>query len=62
MENQRLFPHVGAKVPLNYSILERLAQEGRTEADSQPDADRAAWEMAVTKHVKERASDGLRDV
>jgi hypothetical protein len=68
MENQRPFPHVGAKVPLNYSMLERLAQEGRTqaslgtEADSQPDADRAAWEMAVTKHVKERASDGLRDV
>jgi hypothetical protein len=68
MENQRLFPHVGAKVPLNYSMLERLAQEGRTqasggtEADSQPDADRAAWETAVTKHVKERASDGLRDV
>jgi Leucine-rich repeat (LRR) protein len=26
MENQKLFPHVGAKVPLNYSMLERLAQ------------------------------------
>ncbi len=68
MENQRLFPHVGAKVPLNYSMLERLAQEGRaqasvgTEADSQSDADCAAWEMAVTKHVEERASDGLWDV
>ena len=80
MENQRprlyfpllryhlLFPHVGAKVPLNYSMLERLAQEGRTEAsggteaDSQPDAARAGWEMAATKHVKERATDGLRDM
>jgi hypothetical protein len=68
MEDQRLFPHVGAKVPLNYSMLERLTQEGRTqasggtEADSQPDADRAAWETTVTKNVKERASDGLRDV
>ncbi len=68
MENQRLFPHVGVKVPLNYSMLERLVQEGRTqasggtEADSQADAGRAAWETAVTKHVQERASDGLRDV
>jgi hypothetical protein len=32
IENQRLFPHFGAKVPLNYSMLERLAQEGRTRA------------------------------
>jgi Leucine-rich repeat (LRR) protein/GTPase SAR1 family protein len=68
MENQSLFPHVGVKVPLNYSMLERLAQEARTqvsgdtEADSHPDADRASWEVAVTKHVKERASDGLRCV
>jgi len=28
MEDTRLFAHVGAKVPLNYSMLERLAQEG----------------------------------
>ena len=29
MEDKRLFPHVGMQVPLNYSMLERLAQEGR---------------------------------
>jgi len=29
MENTQLFWHVGAKVPLNYSMLERLAHEGR---------------------------------
>jgi len=29
MKNTRLFWHVGAKVPLNYSMLERLAHEGR---------------------------------
>jgi len=28
MEDTRLFAHVGAKVPLNYSMLERLAHEG----------------------------------
>jgi len=31
MEETRLFAHVGAKVPLNYSMLERLAHEGREE-------------------------------
>jgi len=31
MEDTRLFAHVGAKVPLNYSILERLAHQGREE-------------------------------
>jgi len=31
MEDTQLFAHVGAKVPLNYSMLERLAQEGREE-------------------------------
>ena len=31
MEDTRLFAHVGAKVPLNYSMLERLAHEGREE-------------------------------
>ena len=38
MADQRLFPHVGQKVPLNYSMLERLAQEGRegSEANTIP--------------------------
>ena len=31
MEDTRLFAHVGAKVPLNYSMLERLAHQGRQE-------------------------------
>jgi len=31
MEDTRQFAHVGVKVPLNYSMLERLAQEGREE-------------------------------
>jgi hypothetical protein len=39
MENQRLFPQVGAKVPLNYSMLERLAQEGRTQASGGTETD-----------------------
>ena len=34
MADQRLFPHVGRKVPLNYSMLERLAQEGRDGSDA----------------------------
>ena len=29
MRDRRLFPHVGMKVPLNYSMLQRLAQDGR---------------------------------
>ena len=29
MDDQRLFPHVGGKVPLNYSMLEHLAHAGR---------------------------------
>lgn len=29
MDDQRLFPHVGGKVPLNYSKLEHLAHAGR---------------------------------
>jgi hypothetical protein len=29
LEDQRLFPHIGMKVPINYAMLERLAQEGR---------------------------------
>ena len=33
MQDQRLFPHVGMKVPLSYAMLERLAQEGREQAD-----------------------------
>jgi hypothetical protein len=39
MENQRLFPHVGIKVPLNYSMLERLAQEGRPQASGGTETD-----------------------
>ena len=69
MEEQRLFPDVGRKVPLNYSMLERLAQEGRAEASEGTGhdvigtgADRADWEQAVTKHVTERASVQLRAV
>jgi hypothetical protein len=62
MEDQRLFPHVGAKVPLNYSMLERLAQDSRTEASGETDSHRADWEVVVSKHVAERASDGLRAV
>jgi hypothetical protein len=122
MQNEVLFPHVGMEVPLNYAMLERLAQEGRgrvdAEADEKAEADemgaeirvgdlilgkyltlgwyeckvvakketswvvewkhgdendtlkspndlmrkrgRAAWESAVTKHVKVKASDALR--
>ena len=32
MEDTRLFPHVGMSVPLNYSMLERLAQQGSVQA------------------------------
>ena len=69
MEDTLLFAHVGAKVPLNYSMLERLAHEGRAVASEGPEndeiaiqADRADWEQAVTKHVLEQASAGLRKV
>ena len=69
MEDTRLFPHVGAKVPLNYSMLERLAQEGRADASGgaehdniATEADRSDWEHAVTQHVAERARVGLREV
>jgi len=37
MEDQRLFPDVWARVPLNYSMLERLAQQGRDGIGSHPD-------------------------
>ena len=40
MEDSRLFPQVGMKVPLNYSMLERLAQEGR---DADGDLIQFAW-------------------
>ena len=64
MKDQRLFPHVGMKVPLSYAMLERLAQEGREQADPGPDAaaapTRAAWEDIVTSHVNVTASEGLR--
>jgi len=67
MEDRRLFPHVGMKVPLNYSMLERLAQEGRAlssgsvdHADVTAEADRAEWESAVTSHVAQQASLELR--
>jgi len=69
MEEQRLFPDVGRKVSLNYLVLQRLAQEGRSGASEGTEddviathADRADWEQAVTKHVRERASVGLRAV
>merc|ERR1719272_788352 len=50
-------------------MLERLAQEGRADAsggaehdDISAEADRSDWEHAVTQHVAERASVGLRAV
>jgi Leucine-rich repeat (LRR) protein/uncharacterized caspase-like protein/GTPase SAR1 family protein len=64
MKDQRLFPHVGRKVPLSYAMLERLAQEGRAlaQSGSGPDAapTRAAWEDIVTSHVNAKATKGLR--
>ena len=60
MQNEVLFPHVGMKVPLNYAMLERLAQEGRGRVDAEAKPERAAWESAVTKHVEAKASDSLR--
>jgi small ubiquitin-related modifier len=60
MQNQVLFPHVGMKVPLNYAMLERLAQEGRGRVDAEANPERAVWESAVTKHVEAKASDALR--
>jgi len=69
MEDTRLFAHVGAKVPLNYLMLERLSQEGRAQADVGTDHEcvdnetgRAEWEQTVTMHVIERASVRLRTV
>jgi hypothetical protein len=75
MGDKRLFPHVGMQVPLNYSMLERLAQEGRLpskddeedEVDREKDgrkveSDRAEWEMAVTRHVAEKCTPELRAV
>jgi len=69
MQDTRLFGHVGAKVPLNYSMLERLAYEGRAQAsegkmhdDIDTEAHRANWEEAVTQHVAECASERLREV
>eukprot|EP00277_Geminigera_cryophila_P013459 CAMPEP_0179444644 /NCGR_PEP_ID=MMETSP0799-20121207/28080_1 /TAXON_ID=46947 /ORGANISM="Geminigera cryophila, Strain CCMP2564" /LENGTH=1038 /DNA_ID=CAMNT_0021231873 /DNA_START=47 /DNA_END=3165 /DNA_ORIENTATION=+ len=68
-DGQPVFESVGKKVPLNYSMLERLAHEGRMQArggaehDSEvTEAGRADWEQAVTQHVLERASAGLREV
>jgi hypothetical protein len=65
MEDERLFPHVGMQVPLNYSMLERLAQEGRLqskddegEAPTQTQSDRAEWEKAVTRHVAAKCMPG----
>ena len=76
MEDTRLFPHVGMKVPLNYSMFERLAQEGsmlvvqgvcdesmdEEEVLENESSDRAEWETAVTEHVTERATPALRKV
>jgi GTPase SAR1 family protein len=39
MKDQRLFPHVGMKVPLSYAMLERLAQEGRLQASQETQED-----------------------
>ena len=67
MENQRLFPHVGAKVPFNYSMLERLVvQEGRTqasggtEADTQSDVVKAG--RLVTSFANSQDGDGCINV
>ena len=69
MEDKRLFAHVGAKVPLNYSMLERLAHQGRAQASEEAEyvekdneADHAEWERKVTKHVKERSTERLQAV
>jgi len=69
MEDKRLFAHVGAKVPLNYSMLERLAHQGRAQASEEAEyvekdneADHAEWERRVTNHVKERSTERLRAV
>ena len=77
MRDRRLFPHVGMRVPLNYSMLERLTQEGRAQEEQEEDKDgadgdaeasetstqdRADWEQEVTKHVARNASPGLRKV
>jgi hypothetical protein len=63
MNDQRLFPHVGMQVPVSYAMLERLAQEGQAQANSEPGAtagpNRAAWEDIVTSHVDATASAGL---
>ena len=64
MKDQRLFPHVGMKVPLSYAMLERLAQEGRVQAEPGPDSteapQRAAWEQGVTVHVDATETAELR--
>jgi GTPase SAR1 family protein len=64
MKDQQLFPNVGMKVPLSYAMLERLAQEGRVQAEPGDDSTeapkRAAWEDIVTSHVNAKATAGLR--
>ena len=60
MKNEVLFLHVWMKVPLNYTTLERLAQEGRGRVDEEAKSERAAWESVVTKHVEAKAIDALR--
>jgi len=62
LEDTRLFAHVGANVPLNYCMLERLAHEGREGVVEHGGTEviRADWELAVTKHVAARATVGLR--
>jgi hypothetical protein len=66
MKDPRLFPHVGMKVPLSYAMLERLAQDGRVQANPGPWAteapERAGWEDIVTAHVDAKASAGLREL
>jgi hypothetical protein len=42
-EDKRLFPHVGMQVPLNYSMLERLAQEGRLQSRDNEEDDIYFW-------------------
>jgi len=69
MEDMWLFAHVGARVPLNYSMLERLAHQGHTHGsggykhdDISNEADLERWELQVTRHVAAWATARLRTV
>jgi len=69
MEDMWLFAHVGARVPLNYSMLERLVHQGHTHAsggykhdDVSNEAGLEQWELQVTRHVAAWATARLRTV